>query len=154
MNDEFERSQKEAVVVLSRYFVKCLEVLTRLTKEINQDIRWRIPSSGMWRRVALVGTDVSAERISTIFRAERISELGTLAATMNWSTLTRYCSVLNIFCSTQQCLFLTFYHLPLAFANGRAVISKAETISLQPCSSSLSCNFALLSFTLQIIALL
>jgi hypothetical protein len=32
---------------------------------------WRMPSSGMWRRVNLVGTDVSEERIACIFRVEK-----------------------------------------------------------------------------------
>jgi hypothetical protein len=35
------------------------------------------PSSGMWRRVGLVGTDVSEEHVRSILRVERISELGT-----------------------------------------------------------------------------
>jgi hypothetical protein len=58
-------------------------------------MRWRRPSSGMWRRVALVRTDNSEERV-TIIRLERLGELGiTLAVTSNWSTLrtnTKYCS--------------------------------------------------------------
>jgi hypothetical protein len=42
----------------------------------------------MWRRVALVRTDVSEERIASIIGVERIGELGTtLAVTSNWSTL-------------------------------------------------------------------
>jgi hypothetical protein len=36
-------------------------------------------SSGMLRRVALVGTDVSEELGASIIRVTRISELGTLA---------------------------------------------------------------------------
>jgi hypothetical protein len=32
---------------------------------------WRMPSSGMWRRVDLVWTDVSEERIASIFRVEK-----------------------------------------------------------------------------------
>jgi hypothetical protein len=32
---------------------------------------WRMPSSGMWRRVDLVWTDVSEERIASIFRAQK-----------------------------------------------------------------------------------
>jgi hypothetical protein len=32
---------------------------------------WRMPSSGMWRRVDLVWTDVSEERITSIFRVEK-----------------------------------------------------------------------------------
>jgi hypothetical protein len=42
---------------------------------------WRIPSSWMWCRVTLVRTDVSEERIASIIRVKRISELGMLAPT-------------------------------------------------------------------------
>jgi hypothetical protein len=51
--------------------------------------------SGMLRRVALVRTDVSEERITSIIRVTRIGELGTtLAVTSNRSTLRRN-NVLN-----------------------------------------------------------
>jgi hypothetical protein len=47
-----------------------------------------MPSSGVLRRVALVRTDVSEERIASIVRLARIVELGTtLAVTSNRSTL-------------------------------------------------------------------
>jgi hypothetical protein len=39
-----------------------------------------MPSSGLWRRVALVRTDVSEERVASIFRVDRISELETAFA--------------------------------------------------------------------------
>jgi hypothetical protein len=43
-----------------------------------------MPSPGTWSRVTLVTADVSEERIASIFRLERISELGiTLAVTSN-----------------------------------------------------------------------
>jgi hypothetical protein len=46
----------------------------------------RMPSSGMWRHVALVRTDVSEECITFIIRVTRMSELRTtLAVTSNWS---------------------------------------------------------------------
>jgi hypothetical protein len=41
----------------------------------------------MWRRVALVRTDVSEERITSIIRVTTIGELGTLAVTSNPSML-------------------------------------------------------------------
>jgi hypothetical protein len=45
-------------------------------------------SSGMWRRVVLVRTDVSEERIAYIIRATRVGDIGTtLALTKNRSTL-------------------------------------------------------------------
>jgi hypothetical protein len=40
----------------------------------------RMPYAGMWRRVNPVRTDVSEERIASIIRVERISELGTTSA--------------------------------------------------------------------------
>jgi hypothetical protein len=40
----------------------------------------RMPSSGMLCRVALVKTDVSVERITSIIRVTRIGELGTTLA--------------------------------------------------------------------------
>jgi hypothetical protein len=47
-----------------------------------------MPSSGMLRHVALVGTDFSEERIASFIRMTRISELGTkLAVTSNRGTL-------------------------------------------------------------------
>jgi hypothetical protein len=49
-----------------------------------------LPSSGMLRRVALVRTDVSEERMASIFMMTRTGELGTtLAVTSNRSTLLR-----------------------------------------------------------------
>jgi hypothetical protein len=41
----------------------------------------------MLRRVALVRTDVSEERIASIIRVTRISDLGTLAVTSNGTAL-------------------------------------------------------------------
>jgi hypothetical protein len=48
-----------------------------------------MPSSGMLRRVALLRTDVSEERIASFFREARIGEVGTFAITNNRSTLQR-----------------------------------------------------------------
>jgi hypothetical protein len=46
-----------------------------------------MPFSGMWYRVALVRTKVSRERITSIIRVKRFSELETTSAvTSNWST--------------------------------------------------------------------
>jgi hypothetical protein len=51
---------------------------------------WRIPSSEMLRRVALVRTDVSEELIASTMRVTRIGEVGTtLAVTSNRHTLRR-----------------------------------------------------------------
>jgi hypothetical protein len=49
---------------------------------------WRMPSSGILRRVALVRTDVSEERIASIIRVTRIGELRTKSAVnSNWRML-------------------------------------------------------------------
>jgi hypothetical protein len=51
---------------------------------------WRMPSSGMLHRVALVRTDVSEELSASFIRVTRIGELWTtLAVTSNWLTLRR-----------------------------------------------------------------
>jgi hypothetical protein len=55
---------------------------------------WRMASSGMLRRVALLRIDVSAELSPSIIRVTRIGEVGTtLAVTSNRSTLVFLCSV-------------------------------------------------------------
>jgi hypothetical protein len=43
-------------------------------------ISWRIESSGMWRRIALVRIDVSEESFASIIRVQRNSQLGTKLA--------------------------------------------------------------------------
>jgi hypothetical protein len=49
-------------------------------------------SSGMLRRVALVGADVSEELSASVIRATRIGELGTtLAVTSNRASVASYC---------------------------------------------------------------
>jgi hypothetical protein len=48
-------------------------------KAVRREI-WRMASSGMLRRVALVITDVSEERSASIIRVTRIGELGTTLA--------------------------------------------------------------------------
>jgi hypothetical protein len=47
-----------------------------------------MPSSGMLRRVALVRTDVSEERSTSIIRVTRIGELGT---TLQRAAVASYC---------------------------------------------------------------
>jgi hypothetical protein len=54
-------------------------------------------SSGMLRRVALVRTDVSEERIASVIRVTRIGELGTLAVTNNRRTVNVVPSSLILF---------------------------------------------------------
>jgi hypothetical protein len=52
-------------------------------------VSWRMPSSEILRRAALVITDVSEEPSASIIRVIRIGELGTLAVTSNRRTLRR-----------------------------------------------------------------
>jgi hypothetical protein len=49
-----------------------------LVSPIHERWRWRMPSSGMLRRVALVRTDVSEEPIVSIIRVTRIGEVSHL----------------------------------------------------------------------------
>jgi hypothetical protein len=56
--------------------------------QLNSVFLWRMPSSGMLRRVALVRTDFSEERIASIMGVIRIGELETtLAVTSSRSML-------------------------------------------------------------------
>jgi hypothetical protein len=43
----------------------------------------RMPSSGILRRIGLVGTDVSKKRIDSVIRVTRIGELGKTLVTAN-----------------------------------------------------------------------
>jgi hypothetical protein len=61
---------------------------------------WRNSSSGIWRRVVVVGTDVSEERIASIFRAgeSRREYSEKVAATyMDVCGITfKYCHIINV----------------------------------------------------------
>jgi hypothetical protein len=54
-------------------FLKWMLTLSDTSKLIylKQKDVWRMPSSGMWRLVDIVWTDVSEERIASIFRVEK-----------------------------------------------------------------------------------
>jgi hypothetical protein len=62
----------------------------------NVAFLWRIASSGMLSRVALVKTDISEELSASFIRVTRIGELGTLAVTSNPLTLRRLLVLPNI----------------------------------------------------------
>jgi hypothetical protein len=64
---------------------------------------------GMLRRVALVKSNVSEERIASIIRAERIDELGTSLAV---STLRRNTTSSIIFLRSVRRLLVTAYVVP------------------------------------------
>jgi hypothetical protein len=64
------------------------------------DFGWRMMSSGMLRRVALVRADVSEELSASFIRVTRIGELWrTLAVTSNRRTLRRNTKWLTWYCS-------------------------------------------------------
>jgi hypothetical protein len=69
----------------------CVRLTQRRWKRFSHveiDIFRIIPSSGMLRRVALVGINVYEESIAPpLIRVTKGDELGTLAVTSNWSTL-------------------------------------------------------------------
>jgi hypothetical protein len=64
--------------------------LTSNRRTLQRNTKWRIVSSGMLWRVALVRTDVSEERSASFVRVTKIGEVGTtLALTSNRRTLQR-----------------------------------------------------------------
>jgi hypothetical protein len=75
------------VEIYTLYFNQRNKWLTKLhLHSIQISQLWKMPSSGMLHRVALVTTDVS-ERTASFIRVKRIDELRTLAVISNWSTL-------------------------------------------------------------------
>jgi hypothetical protein len=76
-------------------FLEYLDSIHLVKKLITQDLRfsrpwlWRMPFSGMWRRVDLVWTDVSEKRIASIFRLQS-------AATCSLWVLACWFSTLNM----------------------------------------------------------
>jgi hypothetical protein len=69
------------------FFCTSYPICKQLHKASNKYELWRMVSSGMLRRVALVRTDVSEEPSASFIRVTRIGELGTtLAATSNRRT--------------------------------------------------------------------
>jgi hypothetical protein len=81
-------------IVLHRFHYHCVTWLYGKLQESRRGSysetknTWRMVSSGMLRRVALVRTDVSEEPSASFIRVARIGELGTtLAATSNRRTL-------------------------------------------------------------------
>jgi hypothetical protein len=68
----------------------------------NAVYSWRMPSSGVSRRVALLRTEVTEEYIASLIRIKRISELeATLAVTSSWSTLRR--NIISALTMTMLC---------------------------------------------------
>jgi hypothetical protein len=63
---------------------------SKCTSSFNIKTPWRMPSSGMLRRVALLRTDISEDRCASVIMVTRIGELGImLAVASNWHTLWR-----------------------------------------------------------------
>jgi hypothetical protein len=86
---EFSLHGATRVVLLKLFELSALQrnrpadLVTTLTAGSNSH-SWRMPSSGMGCHVALLGTDVSEERIAS-FIMVKISKLRKLAVTSNWS---------------------------------------------------------------------
>jgi hypothetical protein len=64
-----------------------------------------MPSSGMWRRVALVRTDRSEEHIASIIKVETISELGMLAETTVHRSLILFTLMTEAIYSSEMSVF-------------------------------------------------
>jgi demethoxyubiquinone hydroxylase (CLK1/Coq7/Cat5 family) len=67
------------------YLYKMKNVLWKIWDFHSAD--YRMPSSKMLHRVAVVRADVSEECSASIIRVTKIGELGTLAVNNNWSIL-------------------------------------------------------------------
>jgi hypothetical protein len=85
-------------------------------------------SSGMWRRVSFVRTDVSEKCVPSTFRAERFSELGrTLQVTSK--QLVFLCSVLQLLISAntfRSSLILSTLKLEVTYFPETSVLTRAK----------------------------
>jgi hypothetical protein len=80
---------------------KIWEEIENITKFWQENVKGKIESSGMLRRVAPVRTDVSKELSASFIRVTRIGELGTtLAVTRNRKYLVFLCSVCRLLVTT------------------------------------------------------
>jgi hypothetical protein len=100
---------------------------------LSQRWLWRMSSSGMWRCVDLASTDVSEERIASIFSVEK-SWVNARSVTLNFSPLL-----------TDT---LTLMHIPLLPAVDlhhrphtplHSVVFPCDILSLSPCSYIAGC---------------
>jgi hypothetical protein len=62
-----------STLILFLHLCLCLPVSFLRISLFKLCIHWKMPSSGMWRRVDLLQTDVSEERVASIFRVEEIT---------------------------------------------------------------------------------
>jgi hypothetical protein len=67
---------------------------------------WRMSSSEMWRRVALVRNNVSGALIAFIIRVTRTSERGTLAVTNNRRRLILVTLITEVICSSETSVLI------------------------------------------------
>jgi hypothetical protein len=101
---------------------KAGEISAPNTNTTNDELLWRRPSSGMWRRVDLVWTDVSEERIAYIFRAQKSA-----SEEPAWAGGCRHLPVvIEILC---QAFHLR--RLPLLLPENKAAIAAAKDADLQ-----------------------
>jgi hypothetical protein len=85
-----ENSKVPSVLYNWRFWIRMKNECQNLQEIEMRSRLWRMASSVMSCRVALVRTDVSEELSPSIIRVTRIGELGTtLAVTSNWRTLRR-----------------------------------------------------------------
>jgi hypothetical protein len=92
------RSDRERGLITRKYYY-CEEETFLELKDLNCSLRWpwRMPPSGMSGRMD-VRTDILEELIASIFRVERINELGTTLAV---TSKLDFCSWWN-FCQSQE----------------------------------------------------
>jgi hypothetical protein len=102
----------EASPLLLRPLIDLLYQPWMMMVFLEHSLDWRMPSSGILRRVALQRTNVSQKLSASIIRVTRIGELGTLAVTSNRRKLRRNTYIILIFLSGLRRLLLTANVVP------------------------------------------
>jgi hypothetical protein len=74
LDASFNRTDEHILAYIPKLAIKSHK-LTFGNKPVSSPNIWRMPSSGMLRRVAPVRTDVSEERVASIIGVTRIGEL-------------------------------------------------------------------------------
>jgi hypothetical protein len=96
-----------------------------------------MPFPRIWRRVALVWTEVLEECTASVIRVERISELGTiLVVTSNWSTLRRTTNSLFIFTVLMEVICSSEISVLTRLPLSHLIVTTMETSNLAHSSPS------------------